>query len=144
MDLESQGHDSKLMLFFILPGVKKLLSGPVTTFGFTSKPDDIVPFRSGPKPEARNHLRYAFRKTPFYSHGRKRYLALTLDLASGIMKIKTSHSLPNDEHLNIELVLGQKSFCLKGRIIYGWFLSDWGHISGIQFIEVSEEDRNSL
>jgi hypothetical protein len=90
MDLGSQGRDSKLMLFVIVPGVKKLLRGPVTTVGFPSKPDDMVPFRSGLKPEARNHPRYVFRKPPFYSQGRKRYPALTVDLVSGIMKIKTS------------------------------------------------------
>jgi hypothetical protein len=60
------------------------------------------------------------------------------------MKIKTHVPLPEHECLKFRLVLGTGSIWPRGRTVYSRFIPGHGVVSGIQFIELSENDRLSL
>ena len=94
--------------------------------------------------ERRSQPRYTVRKITSYCHEGKRYLTLTLDLGLGGMKIETHHDLPKDEHTYIRLILGAGSICPKGRIAHSGFLSNNRSVSGVEFLELSEQDHTSL
>ena len=87
----------------------------------------------------RGFPRYPAQKIASYHYGGKRYLTLTLDLGLGGMKIKTNQDLPEGEHLDFKLVLGDSSIWVKGRIAYSGFLADKQSVSGIQFIDISSQ-----
>ncbi len=95
-------------------------------------------------PLRRSHSRYPVHKIATYKYEGKNFLTLTLDLGLGGMKIKTHHHLSEGRHLNCRLVLGQSSIPLKGRIVYSQFVPDKQSVSGIQFVEVADRDRNFL
>ncbi len=95
-------------------------------------------------PLRRNHPRYPVQKIASYNYGGRSFLTLTLDLGMGGMKIKAHHDIPEDECLAFKLVLGERPIFPKGRIVYSRFLADTGSVSGIQFVEISQSDRNLL
>ena len=99
---------------------------------------------SGPESEARSHPRYAVRNFVSYCYQDDRFLTAALNLGLGGAKIQTYHYLPEDEQLDIRLVLGRNSVWLKGQSVYSQLLSDGRYISGLQFIRVSEQDWNLL
>jgi hypothetical protein len=88
----------------------------------------------------RNHPRYPVQKIVSYRYEDQSVLTLTLDLGLGGMKIKTLDSLPKDECLKFKLVLGANSIWPKGTIVYSRLLADQQVVSGVQFMEVSEDD----
>ncbi len=89
----------------------------------------------------RNHPRFEVRRLVSYHHSGKRFLTLTLDLALGGMKIETPSHLPEGEQVDVRIVLENRSIWLKGRTVYSHLLSDTMNVSGIQFLDVPEEDR---
>lgn len=95
-------------------------------------------------PLRRSHQRYPTNRIVSYCHKGKRFLTLTLNLGLGGMKIKTHYRLPEDELLDFNLVLGDVSIGLKGRTVYSDFLSGKQRVSGIQFVELSEQSRSTL
>jgi CheY-like chemotaxis protein len=97
-----------------------------------------------PFQERRSQPRYTVRKITSYCHEGKRYLTLTRDLGLGGMKIETHHDLPKDEHTDIRVVLGAGFICPKGRIAHSGFLSNNRSVSGVEFLELSEQDHTSL
>jgi len=104
----------------------------------------VLVSNSGPEKEARSHPRYAVRNFVSYCYGNDRFLTATFDLGLGGMKIQTYHFLPEDEELDIRLVLGPNSVWLKGQSVYSQLLSQGRYTSGLRFIKVSEQDRNLL
>jgi hypothetical protein len=95
-------------------------------------------------PMRRSHPRYPVQKIVSYHFEGKNFLTLTLDLGLGGMKIKTHSYIPGDERLTSKLVLGQGSIFLESRIVYSQFHPHEGSVSGVQFIEISDPDRNLL
>ncbi|NIQ38128.1 MAG: hypothetical protein GTN81_06020 [Proteobacteria bacterium] len=92
----------------------------------------------------RSYPRFEVRKLVSYNHGGKRFLTLTLDLALGGMKIETCRDLPHDEDLDFQLILDNRTIWLKGRPVYNHLVSGTMNIAGIQFLGISEEDRDVL
>ena len=92
----------------------------------------------------RTYPRYPAQRIASYHYGGKRYLTLTMDLGLGGMKIKTLDSLPKNEHLRFKLVLGANSIWPKGRIAYTRFLEDQEVVSGVEFMEFSDNDHALL
>lgn len=99
---------------------------------------------SGSGSEARNHPRYAIRKIASYSYAGKRFLTLTMDLGLDGMRIETSEHLSKGASLDIQLVLGRKSICPRGEVVYSHVLSEGRYVSGVEFVESSEKDRRRL
>ena len=95
-------------------------------------------------PLRRSHLRYPANKVISYSHRDKRLLTVTLNLGLGGMKIKTHCHLSPGELLDFTLVLGDASIGLKGRTVYSHALPNRQTASGIEFVNLSEQDRNIL
>jgi hypothetical protein len=95
-------------------------------------------------PLRRNHLRYPANKVISYSHRDKRLLTVTLNLGLGGMKTKTPYHLSPGELLDFTLVLGDASIGLKGRTVYSHALPNKQKISGIEFIDLSEQDWRML
>jgi len=79
----------------------------------------------------RAHPRYLVHKTVSYSYHGKQFLTLTLDLGPGGMKVNTHSCLPEEEHLNLKLILGADSIWPRGRIAYSRFLADKETFSGV-------------
>ncbi|MDI7261604.1 MAG: ATP-binding protein [Thermodesulfobacteriota bacterium] len=104
----------------------------------------MVASSSGPESEARSHPRYVIRKPVSYYYGGKRFLTLTLNLGLGGMKVETRHYLPENEQLDIHMDLWPNSIWTKGRTVYSRLLSESRYVSGLQFIEVPEQDQSSL
>jgi hypothetical protein len=92
------------------------------------------------KQQRRHYPRYGLQKIVSDKRREKHFLTLTLDLAMGGMKIKTHHSLPEDERLSFKLIVGDNSIWLRGRIAYSGMLPGKQRVSGIQFIDLSTED----
>jgi len=99
-----------------------------------------MPFLS----ERRIHPRYAVQKIISYRYKRKRYLTLTLNVGLGGVKIKTHCRVPGGKHLDLDLVLGSTSIGLKGRTVYSDLLPGGQMVSGVQFTEMSGQDRSML
>jgi hypothetical protein len=95
-------------------------------------------------PERRIHPRYPVQKILSYCHNDKRYLTLTLNLGLGGMMIKNHYRLPEGDHLDLDLVLGSTSIGLKGRTVYSDLLPGGQMVSGVQFTEISGQDRSML
>jgi len=95
-------------------------------------------------PLRRSHQRYSLQNITSYCHRDKQFLTLTLNLGMGGMKIKTHYHLPEDELLVFTLVLGDTSIGLKGRTIYSHALPGRQKVSGIEFMDLSAQDRNIL
>lgn len=95
-------------------------------------------------PLRRSHLRYPANKVISYSHRDKRLLTVTLNLGLGGMKIKTHYHLSPGELLDFTLVLGDASIGLKGRTVYSHALPNKQKASGIEFIDLSEQDWRML
>lgn len=87
----------------------------------------------------RGYPRYPVQRIASYHYGGRRFLTLTLDLGLGGMKIKTNYHLPEGEHLDFKLVLGDRSIWVKGRIAYSGFFTDKQSVSGVQFVELSSQ-----
>ena len=98
----------------------------------------------GLESEARSHTRYAVRNFVSYCYEDDRFLTAAFNLGLGGMKILTYHFLPKDEQLDVRLVLGRNSIWLRTGAVYSQLLSEGRYISGLQFIKVSEQDRNCL
>ena len=96
-----------------------------------------------PQPR-RSHPRYPIHRIVSYRYEERSVLTLTLDLGLGGMKIKTLDSLPKNEHLRFKLVLGADSIWPKGRIAYTRFLDGEEFVSGVQFVEFSNDDHTLL
>jgi hypothetical protein len=92
----------------------------------------------------RSHSRYPIHKVVSYQYQGKSLLTFTLDLSMGGMKIKTQSALPRDEYLRFKLVLGANSFWLRGRIAYSRFTPDQQIVSGVHFVGLSRDKRQSL
>ncbi len=71
-------------------------------------------------------------------------MTLTLDLGLGGAKIETFHRLPEQEELDIQLDLGADCIRPRGRAVYSKPLYERMHVSGIQFIEISDQERTVL
>ena len=95
-------------------------------------------------PHARNHQRFSARRICSYLHKGKRFLTLTVNLGLGGMKIETGHYLQKDDLLDIQLIVDNKSIWLKGRAVYSHLLSGKQIVSGIQFVDISEQDLSVL
>jgi signal transduction histidine kinase len=94
--------------------------------------------------EARNEPRFSLRKPISYCYGGRRFLTLTLDLGLGGTKVETSHCLPEHEELDIQLDLETDCIWPKGRTVYSKPLHERVYISGVQFINISEQERTLL
>lgn len=94
--------------------------------------------------EARSHQRHAVHNFVSYRYGGNRFLTVALNLGVDGIRIFTYHFLPKEEQLDIQLVLGRNSIWLKGRSVYCQLISEGQYISGLQFVEVLEQDRNFL
>ena len=95
-------------------------------------------------PLRRSHARYSLKKIVSYCYEEKRFLTFTLNLGLGGMKIKTHYNLPEGEISDFTLVLGDTSIGLKGRTVYSHALPGKQIVSGIEFMDLSERDRNTL
>lgn len=95
-------------------------------------------------PLRRSHSRYSIKKIVSYCYEEKRFLTFTLNLGLGGMKIKTHYNIPEGENLDLTLVLGNTSIDLKGRTVYSHVLPGKQKVSGIEFVDLSERDRNTL
>jgi len=95
-------------------------------------------------PLRRSHPRYPVQKIASYDHKGKRFLTLTVDLALGGMRIRAHQYLSEGERLNFKVVLGENPIWLEGKIVYSRLLRDEGCVSGVEFVDISERDRNSL
>jgi hypothetical protein len=60
------------------------------------------------------------------------------------MKIKTHDYLPEGEHLDFKLVLGDHPIWLRGRVAHSGLLSNEENVSGVEFTEFSAEDHALL
>jgi len=98
----------------------------------------------GTKQDVRGYPRYGVHKIVTYAYAAEKLLTLTLDLGLGGMKIRTHHAIPKNEQLNFNLVLGENSIRLKGRIAYSRTLPDKESVSGVQFTTLSAEDSTLL
>ncbi len=94
--------------------------------------------------EARNHQRFTARRICSYLHRGKRFLTMTVNIGLGGMKIETGHYLQKDDLLDIQIILDDKSIWVKGRAVYSHLLSGKQILSGIQFVDVSEQDLSAL
>jgi len=97
-----------------------------------------------PESEARSHPRYSVRKLAAYNYRGKRFLTVTLNLGLGGMMVDTTHYLPGDEDLDIQLALERNCISPKGRVVHSRLVSERHYISGFQFIQVPEQDQSSL
>jgi PAS domain S-box-containing protein len=104
----------------------------------------MVTSHFGPESEARSHPRYAVHNFVSYCYECDRFLTVALNLGLGGLKIQTYHFLPKEEQLDLRLVLGRNSIWLKGRSVYSQLLSEGRYISGLRFVEVSEQDQYFL
>jgi len=95
-------------------------------------------------PLRRNHPRYPIHNIVTYHYQERSVLTFTLDLGLGGMKIKPHQHLPEGAHVNFKLLLAGKSIWPTGRIAYSRFLHDQYVVSGVQFMELSDEDHISL
>ncbi len=98
----------------------------------------------GPESEARRYPRYPVRRLASYSYGGKRFLTVTINLGLGGMMVDLSHYLPENEQMDIQLVLGRNSIWPKVRRVHCRLRSERSYISGFQFIEISEQDQRLL
>jgi hypothetical protein len=96
------------------------------------------------KRSRRRYPRFLVQKIVSYCHGGQWFMTLTLDLGLGGMKIETYTRLPEDERLDIELVLGRDSIGPKGRIVYTQFPPERQPVSGVHFCDISKRDQNVL
>ena len=98
----------------------------------------------GPESEARRYPRYPVRRLACYSYGGKRFLTVTVNLGLGGMMVDLSHYLPEDEQMDIQLVLGRHSIWPKVRRVHCRWCPERSYISGFQFINLSEQDQALL
>lgn len=94
--------------------------------------------------EARRYPRYPTRRLASYSYEGKRYLTVTINLGLGGMMADLSHYLPENEQMDIQLVLGRRSIWPKVRRVHCRLRSERSYISGFQFIQISEKDQTLL
>jgi hypothetical protein len=95
-------------------------------------------------PPRRIHPRYPVQKIASYQYRGKDHLTLTVDLGLGGMKIRTHERLSEEEHLDLRLVLGRDSIRMRGRIVYSQFLPEKAGVSGVQFVEISDQSQTAL
>lgn len=62
----------------------------------------------------------------------------------GGMKIKTHEKIRRNERLDFKMVLGKDSISSEGRVVYTKTSSGGQHVSGIQFLGLSQRDSDVL
>ncbi|NIQ38955.1 MAG: hypothetical protein GTN81_10250 [Proteobacteria bacterium] len=92
----------------------------------------------------RRYPRFLVQKIVSYCHGGQWFMTLTLDLGLGGMKIETYKRLPENERVEIKLVLGRDSIGPTGRIVYTQFPPEQQPISGVHFCDISKRDQSVL
>ena len=95
----------------------------------------------GPERELRRHPRYPVRRLACYNYGDKRFLTVTINLGMGGMMLDISHYVPENEEMDIQLVLGRNSIRPRVRRVHCGLSSEKSYVSGFQFIDLSEKDQ---
>jgi PAS domain S-box-containing protein len=97
-----------------------------------------------PGAEIRRDRRYPVRKIVSCQNGGKKFLALTVNLSLGGMKIEAPHHLETNQRLSSVLVLDRKPLPSEGRVVYSFSDPQGQVLAGIEFVEIAEEDRKAL
>ena len=99
-----------------------------------------MPFLFSPE----TYPRAPLRKLVSYRHAERQLLTLTLDLGPDGVKIETHYPLPDGEELNLNLILGNKSLPLRGRVASSEMLPGNRTASDIEFTNLSKESLATL
>lgn len=99
---------------------------------------------AGRRRSNRNHKRYSVQKIVSYQEDGKNFLTLTVDLGLGGMRIKTHSTLPAGDRQPFDLVLGTDSIRVLGRIVHNGTLRGRQNVAGIQFMGLSDHERQLL
>lgn len=95
-------------------------------------------------PDRRAYQRYQVKKIVSCAHRQKKFLTLAVDWGMGGMKIKTHEKIRRNERLDFKMVLGKDSISSEGRVVYTKTSSGGQHVSGIQFLGLSQRDSDVL
>ena len=94
-------------------------------------------------PEKRRHLRVrASQPTLYYrAISARPRVGSAIDLSLEGAAVETPYSLARGESIDISIALGQRVFSCKARVVYAVWLENDRLRAGLEFEEMSDEDR---
>ena len=94
-------------------------------------------------PERRRHLRvHTSQPTLYYRAISPRpRVGSAIDLSLGGAAVETPYSLSGGESIDISIALGQRVFRCKAKVVYAVWLENDRLRAGLEFEEMSDEDR---
>lgn len=97
-------------------------------------------------PERRRHLRVQTSQPTLYyrDSSRRPRVGSVIDLSASGAAVETPYLLSKSESVDISIALGQSVFRSKARVIYTLWLETQRLRAGLEFEEMSSEDRRLL